>query len=475
MRRGVCRCSAALSAGLRDHTGLRHEAGRDAYTFHSSASRPASQHPKELEKPLSRLLPIADTTTGIPIQPRAAELADINARLSTWFADALDQLARFRPIDDSAETDPDTALSRTQLLSLAIGFVGCDTAEQRDHRTYTLVYTDPAQTKSNYQTICIPDYAAASPIEFTRRSGTNRGVLTLRRSDEVLAEVLVHARIFEASGHYYSRVSPAFDELPTAAIVSPYSTCAGGCLGCSRGAISSFTSPPRNYIQHHVAELAADYDRRGWDRDELISVNITTGCQPSEERELDMMLALIAEYRRQGFRNAAFHVFTYAIDSQAAMDRLLKAGAIGFIGTVECINDTERLRQWGKKKGAITFAQHVDKYRRARRAGFEIVETDYVLGADSHSEMLDGIHELDANSVAVVPNIKRNYTSQQLDTNHPDIWRNGLTYIADGFHAALATYRHGTIKRRAARLTLDYLQRQDWRDLTLRDLPIRHT
>jgi hypothetical protein len=50
-----------------------------------------------------------------------------------------------------------------------------------------------------------------------------------------------------------------------------------------------------------------------------------------------------------------------------------------------------------------------------------------------------------------------------------------MTYIADGFHAALATYRNGTIKRRAARYSVDYLKRQGWSGIDLRDLPIRHT
>lgn len=420
-----------------------------------------------LRKPLP-LIDLASRPTG---EPSAS--SGIRERLDRFVADARDYIADFAPIDDSHEQHPDTHLSRTQLLSLLIGFVGCDTDEPLNDRTYTLVYTDPESRKSNYQTICIPDYRAASPITFTRTTGRG-GRLVLRSTGETLADVLVHAQIFGASNHYYSRVSPRFEELPTAAIISPYSTCAGGCLGCSRGAVKSFTPPPKDYITRHVEQLAADFDRRGWDRAELVSVNITTGCQPDEERELSMMLRLIAEYRRHGFTNAAFFPFTYAIDSAAAMEQLREAGCLGFIGTVECFNDAERIRQWGKKKGSITFDQHVEKYRRARRVGFDIVETDYVLGADSYTEMLDGIRALDEARVAVVPNIKRNYTADQLNSNHPDIWNHGMTYIAEGFHAALATYRNGTIKRRAARYSVAYLRRQG-ENVTLRDLPIRHT
>lgn len=409
-------------------------------------------------------------------QPEA-EVTDpaVTDRLVDWFTDARNYLDRFTPIDDAHLLDPDCGLSRTQLLSLAVGFVGCDSSEPRDNRTYTLVYTDPDTGKSNYQTICVPYYAPSSPIRFDRDADGTGARLVWKPTGQVLAATRLHARIFEASNHYYSRVSPDFAELPTAAIISPYSTCAGGCLGCNRGAVSSFTPPPVDYIQQHVAALAADYDRRGWDRDELVSVNITTGCQPDEDRELAMMLELIAAYRRWGFRHAAFFPFTYAIHSLSAMEQLREAGCAGFVGTVETINDAERIRQWGRRKGAITFAMHLEKYRRAQQAGFDIVETDYVLGADSYVEMMHGIAEFNSNGVAVVPNIKRNYSLAQLDSNHDDIWNMGLAYIADGFHAALATYAHGTIKRRAARYSVDYLHRQGWHGLRLRDLPIRHT
>lgn len=409
-------------------------------------------------------------------QPEA-EVTDqqVTDRLSEWFTRAKRYIDGFTPIDDTHLADPDTALSRIQLLSLVIGFVGCDTTESRANRTYTLVYTDPETGKSNLQTICIPYYAPSSPILFDRDDEGRGARLIWKPTGEVLVEVLHHARIFEASNHYYSRVSPTFEELPTAAIISPYSTCAGGCLGCNRGAVSSFTPPPKDYVRTHVEQLAADFDRRGWDRGELVSVNITTGCQPTEADELTMMLQLMYEYRKHGFSNAAFFPFTYAIDSEWAMDALRNSGAQGFIGTVECFNDTERVRQWGKRKGEITFEQHIAKYQRAQRVGFDIVETDYVLGADSYAEMMAGIAAFDDIGVAVVPNIKRNYSIEQLESNHPDIWHFGPDYVADGFHACLATYNHGTIKRRAARYSVDYLQRQGFNDITLRDLPIRHT
>jgi hypothetical protein len=400
---------------------------------------------------------------------------EVTARLVEWFTRAQRFIADYAPADDALLDDPDTALSKTQLLSLAIGFVGCDTTQVRDRRTYTLVYTDPDQGKHNYQTICVPYHAPSSPLLFERDAQGHGCRILWKPTGQVLAETRLHASIFEATDHYYSRVGPDLAELPTAVIISPYSTCAGGCLGCSRNEVGSFTPPPRDYIAAHVAALGADYDRRGWDRAELISVNITTGCQPSEQRELDMMLKLIGEYRRQGFANAAFFPFTYAIHSSAAMQQLREAGCEGFIGTIECFNDTERLRQWGRAKGSLTFAEHVRKYQRAHAAGFAIVETDYVLGADSHAEMLAGVAELDAAQVVVVPNIKRNYSLAQLNSNHDDIWDLAGQYIADGFEACLATYAHGTIKRRAARRSLDYLHRQGQRATTLRDLPIRHT
>lgn len=389
-------------------------------------------------------------------QPTEIEDPQVTARLIDWFSRARGYLAGFTPLDDAHLDDPDTA-------------------EDRDHRTMTLVYTDPDTGKSNYQTVCVPYYAPSSPLWFERDVDGPGCRLLWKPTGEVLAATQHHARIFEASNHYYSRVSPDFAEMPTAAIISPYSTCAGGCLGCNRGAVSSFTPPPADYIERHVAALAADYDARGWDRAELVSVNITTGCQPDEDRELAMMLELIAAYRRWGFAHAVFFPFTYAIHSAAAMEQLREAGCGGFIGTVETINDDERIRQWGRRKGAITFEMHLEKYRRAQAAGFPIVETDYVLGADSYVEMMAGISEFDSLGVAVVPNIKRNYSVEQLDSNHPDIWDMAMDYVADGFHACLATYTHGTIKRRAARATADYLRRGGSGEITLRDLPIRHT
>lgn len=420
-------------------------------------------------------------TTVLPLMVRSRQPdtetddPEVTARLIDWFTRARAYIDAFTPIDDSHLPDPDTSLSHTQLLSLAIGFTGCDTREDRDNRTYTLVYTDPEMARSNVQTICIPYYAPSSPLRFDRDESGPGCRIVWKPTEDVLTQPRFHARIFGASNHYYSRIAPDLTELPTAAIISPYSTCAGGCLGCNRNEVGSWTPPPRDYIARHVAELAADYDRRGWDRDELVSVNITTGCQPDEAKELDMMLRLIAEYRRQGFRRAAFFPFTYAIHSSSAMQQLRDAGCLGFIGTIETINDAERLRQWGRHKGAITFEQHLEKYQRARTAGFKIVETDYVLGADSYVEMMRGIAELTAASVAVVPNIKRNYSVAQLDSNHPDIWQMGLAYIADGFHACLASYGNGTIKRRAARYSVQYLRRHGWDRITLRDLPIRHT
>lgn len=419
--------------------------------------------------------------TALPLMVRKrqpdTETCDpaVTTRLVDWFSRARAFISDYTPVDDAHLEDPDTGLSRTQLLSLAIGFTGCDTAADRDHRTYTLVYTDPDQDKSNYQTICIPYYAPSSPLLFERGQSGPGCRIVWKPTGEVLTAPRFHAGIFGASNHYYSRVAPDFTELPTAAIISPYSTCAGGCLGCNRNEVGSWTSPPRDYIARHVAELAADYDRRGWDRAELVSVNITTGCQPSEDKELAMMLRLIAEYRRAGFGNAAFFPFTYAIHSSAAMTRLREAGCLGFIGTVECFNDAERLRQWGRQKGSITLEQHIEKYQRAHTAGFEIVETDYVLGADSYVEMLRGIADMSAAGVAVVPNIKRNYSVAQLVSNHPDIWAMGMVYVADGFAACLRTYEHGTIKRRAARYSVNYLHRHGWPHASLRDLPIRHT
>lgn len=113
----------------------------------------------------------------------AAEVDDpkVTARLTEWFTRAWNFIEAFTPIDDSALDDPDTGLSRTQLLSLAVGFVGVDTDESRDNRTHTLVYTCPATGKSNYQTVCTPYYAPSSPLWFERDTGSEQWNKILRQ------------------------------------------------------------------------------------------------------------------------------------------------------------------------------------------------------------------------------------------------------------------------------------------------------
>lgn len=409
-------------------------------------------------------------------QPEALTDEQIAGRLNSLVDGAASVITTYEPAPYDPDGHPDRSLSRTQLLSLLIGFCGADTNAPLDNRTHTLIYTDPDSGKSNFQTVAIPDYRQLSPflLEFDPHD-PDRATIWDRVNGTAVTTVKPHARIFGASNHYYSRVGRDLRELPTAAIVSPYSTCAGGCLGCSRGAVRSFHAPENDYVAAHVRQLAEDYDERSWDRADLISVNITTGCQPSEEKELAMMLQLMEEYRRQGFSNARFHVFSYNISSPEAMEQLLDSGAIGFIGTIETMNDQERIRQWGHQKGAVTFAQHLERYKLARSMGFPIVETDYVLGADSYSEMLEGIHILDENGVAVVPNIKRNYTTAQLASVHPDLFEYGMDYIIRGFEASLASYRNGTIKRRAAQMSVDWLHGHGDTEVTLSTLPIRHT
>lgn len=107
-----------------------------------------------------------------------------------------------------------------------------------------------------------------------------------------------------------------------------------------------------------------------------------------------------------------------------------------------------------------------------------VIRIDYAIdenGFDATEYVAEQVTAALSIGIAVVPNIKRNYDLAQLHSNHPDIWDMAMSYVADGFHACLATYRHGTIKRRAARYSVNYLHRQGYREVTLRDLPIRHT
>ena len=405
--------------------------------------------------------------------PAAWSPEEVEQQLGRFWRGSCDFLTSYQPQHGRA-TEPDSSLSYTQMLSLAAGFVGADTNASHSARTYTLVYSDPTTAKKNYQTIGIPDYREVSPL-YLAVSGSQAILQDRSRGYVEIARTSVHAHILGASNHYYSRVGPNLRELPTAIIISPYTSCAGGCFGCSRSAVNSFVGATGDYIVDHVVEVGADFDRRGWSRADLVSVNVATGTQPTEDKELAMMLALVAQYRREGFTNARFHVYSYNLSSPRALEALLEVGVIGFVGTIETMNDSARQKLWGVRKGAITFKEHLERYRLARDVGFPIVETNYILGADSHAEMMAGIGALDAVDVAVVPNIMRNYSTGHLASTHPDLWRMGLPYISDGFDACLETYRHGTIKRRAARLSVEWLHRQGSTGVSVMDLPIRHT
>ena len=407
-------------------------------------------------------------------QPAAWSLKEIKQRLARFWMGSCEFLDGYQPTQDEYATEPDSNLSNIQMLSLAAGFVGADTNAPLLARTYTLVYTDPTTAKTNFQTIAIPDYREVSPL-YLAVSGNQAMLQDRFRGNVEIARTSVHARILGASNHYYSRVGPNFQELPTAIIISPYTSCAGGCLGCSRSAVNSFVGATGDYIVDHVVEVGVDFARRGWSRSDLVSVNVATGTQPTEDKELAMMLALVAEYRRQGFTNARFHVYSYNLSSRRALESLRAVGVMGFVGTIETMNDSARQKLWGVRKGAITFKEHLERYRLAREVGFPIVETNYILGADSHAEMMAGIDALDAVGVAVVPNIMRNYSTGHLASTHQDLWRMNLSYISDGFNACLRTYRHGTIKRRAARLSVEWLHRQGSAGASVMDLPIRHT
>lgn len=407
-------------------------------------------------------------------QPAAGSLKEVELQLARFWRSSCDYLGSYQPIHDKNATVPDSSLSNIQMLSLAAGFVGADTNAPLSARTYTLVYVDPTTAKTNYQTIGIPDYREVSPL-FLTVSGNQAMLQDRSRGNLEIARTSVHARIRGASNHYYSRVGPNFRELPTSIIISPYTSCAGGCFGCSRSAVNSFVGATGDYIVDHVVEVGADFARRGWSRSDLVSVNVATGTQPTEEKELAMMLALVAEYRRKGFTNARFHVYSYNLSSRRALEALRAVGVMGFVGTIETMNDSARQKLWGVRKGAITFKEHLERYRLAREVGFPIVETNYILGADSYAEMMAGIDALDAVGVAVIPNIMRNYSTGHLASTHQDLWRMNLSYISDGFNACLRTYSHGTIKRRAARLSVEWLHRQGLTNVSVMDLPIRHT
>jgi hypothetical protein len=227
-------------------------------------------------------------------------------------------------------------------------------------------------------------------------------------------------------------------------------------------------------VWEHVDQVLADYRQRGWEPTDLWSANLVTGCQPNPDRELKMMLDVMKEYRRQGFNNVRFQVYSYHLRQADQMRALLDAGAMGYIGTIETFDDQRRLEFWGSAKGSQTFALHRTRYALAHELRFPIVETNYVIGTDSYETLKKGIATLDDEKVAVVPNIMRNYNSKQLDALHPDLWTMGFRYVLDAFETAVATYHHPTIKRFAGSKAVEYLNARGW-NITFDDLPIRHT
>ena len=382
------------------------------------------------------------------------------------------------------ETGPFTTAQKLSILISLCGVRVIDNYQNIDlvNQTYTLIYTDPTTGKSNYQTACVPSYTISTPFILLVDDNGVEGLIRFEPGFDTFAgidltdgyKIKIHARIGAASNHYYSRVDPNLRELPTAMLVSPYTTCAGGCRMCSRAAANTFTKSPRDYIEAHVRQVAIDYHTRTWDPLDLWSVNLVTGCQSSIDREMHMMLNTMKEYYKQGFNNVRFHIYSYLLTHQEHMTDLRRAGAIGHIGTLETFDNERRLLYWGREKGATTFDNHLKRYAKAHEVGYPIVETNYVIGTDSYSAMMKGIKTLDNEGVAVVPNMMRSYNSIQVNSLHSDLWEMGFRYILDGFQAATKTYRHPTIKRYAGNHAVEYL-RSKGLNVTYDDLPIRHT
>lgn len=373
---------------------------------------------------------------------------------------------------------PTKHLTKAQAFSLLVGMAGLDGS--KTNSTYTLVYTDHETGRSNYQTACMPTYSDQSPFRFEQGDNGSTATVSHKAYAFPTQSVRVHSTIDAASNHYYSRVDEDFNELPTALIASPRSACSAGCDGCARGTIASFSRPSSDYIKQHTDELQHDYEERGWDPKDLRSVNITTGSQPSEDKEADMMVAIMGAYKEAGFTEAGFMLYNYALQSEEAMRAVRSAGAIGYIGTIETMDDELRRKHWGKVKGGQTFEDHLRRYERAKDIGFPIIETNYVVGIDPYDAMMDGIRRLDEAGVVVVPNVKRSYNPKQLGDTHPDVWERGFgNYVLGAFDNSLDTCEDRlTIKQFAGTASVDWLNqhRTDGPTLThFMQLPVRHT
>lgn len=401
------------------------------------------------------------------------------SHLSRFAAQALDVIA-------SSQGRP--PFTTAQRLSFLVGLCGVDVVDVAGapldgvvHETWTVIYRDPQTSHVNYQTACVPTYRSETPFVLQLLDGSHGRLFSRDRVASFAGidlrtgfDVQIHARVHAPSNHYFSRVDPDLNILPTAILASPYSACGGGCKMCARAAARTFSKPSAAYIKEHVRLLRDDFAERGWETQDLWSVNLVTGCQPTVEHELEMMLGVMGEYHHQGFGNAKFHIYSYHLKTTSHMRALLEARAIGYIGTLETFDDTRRATLWGRDKGGQSLADHHRRYALAHELGFAIVETNYVIGTDSHETMIKGVAELDRVGVVVVPNVARSYNLAQLSSQHTDLWAMGFQYVLDGFEACVKTYRHPSIKHFAGTKAVEYLNSRG-RQVSLADLPIRHT
>lgn len=327
-------------------------------------------------------------------------------------------------------------------LVMAIQLRGLTPVDNRNiiGKTLLMIFEDPYSDDSFFHTTTASNLLGHnSPFNLTIE-GQETGSQALIKYDyngiSFQMNSYLHGSYGPAYDHYFPHITNTGQELPFNLTINPYHTCAEGCSGCSRK--GTFSASSRDYVDKHIASVQQTYDSRypGYEWENIKWIAIITGCQPTPQQDVAMFLDITSAYRKAGGVNAEFCVFTSHINSMDEMGRLAEAGIKSYVRTIECINDNDRRKVWGKKKGLVTFNQHLELLDQAKRF-FPMNEVTLVLGTDSFEEMMQGIKQLDQVGAAIAAYVPRIYNSEQLNSLHPDVSQMGMHYFYQAFDKIL--------------------------------------
>ena len=323
-------------------------------------------------------------------------------------------------------------------LIMTIQFRGVNPINNQNifDRTLLMTFDDPFLGRSYFHTTTASKVLGLSSPFNLILHGSENGCESSIEYDfdglKIHVDAYFHGAYGSAYDHYFPHVTRHGQELPFNITINPYHTCAEGCSGCSRR--GTFTKSGKNYIQEHLEAVHKSYQRKfpdyGWENIKWIA--IITGCQPTAEQDVQMFLDVIDAYRQAGGINIEFCTYTSHINNVQHMEELANAGVKSYVRTVECINDEDRKRVWGQKKGLVTLEKHLELLREAQEY-FPIIEASIVLGTDSIEELIWGIEQLGGAGAAILAFVPRIYELDQLNALHPDVKEMGMHYFYRAF------------------------------------------